>query len=416
MNVRFLSTYDTLGGACKGAYKLFRALADQPDLYVAPRMLVQEKCSNDPLVDTWKTSFARKAARQRKTLDLRGYWKDYPDRVRTPFSVNRIPGGLARRMRSEQPDIVHMHWINAGFVRIESLAGMNRPLVWTFRDMWPFTGGCHYAGDCEGYQKQCGHCPILRSGKENDLSRRIFQRKLRAWNKLKIHVVAPCRWMAQAATKSALFHHAPVNVIPNGVNVTVFSPGDKKAARRRLGLPEKGRILLFGAQHALVDERKGFAKLLEALQRLRSTFSQEDLTLLVFGADADLRRKLPFPAHFLGFVSEEAELAHVYRAADAFCAPSLQENMANTVLEALACGIPVAAFNIGGMPDMIEHETSGWLAAPFDCADLANGLARLMDGPQQMRDAARQSALSCFDIRIVARMYAELYERILASK
>ena len=416
MRVRFLSTYDTSGGACRGTYKLFRALADQPDLNVAPRMFVQEKFGEDPLVEGAKTFVGRTLARHRKSLDLRGLWRDYPDRQRIPFSVHRLPGSVSRKILRDRCDIVHLHWVSAGFVRIEALARIRKPLVWTFRDMWPFTGGCHYAGSCRRYRDLCGRCPILGSDRENDLSRRIFVRKQNSWRNLRIHVVAPSRWMAESARESALFKDASITIIPNGVNVETFAPHDKIDARRQLGLSEKGRVLVFGAQDALTDARKGYRYLRRALERLRTDFGPEELSLLMFGADLDFDHPFPFSAKSLGVVADDRKLALAYAAGDVFCAPSVQENMANTVLEALACGRPVAAFRIGGMPDMITHGENGWLAAPMHDEDLSRGLARLLKGGPSLESAARQTALERFDIRQIACRYAGLYNRILSDK
>lgn len=407
MKALLLSTTDIRGGACRGAFKLFTALDKRQD--VEPRMLVQEKYGEHPLVDPLCVPLRGR----RKQFDLHGLWRDYPDRVRTPFSVHRVPGGVAWAVRRQRPDLAHLHWVSAGFVRIEALARFRVPLVWTFRDMWPMTGGCHYAGDCLGYLEQCGFCPILRSGAESDLSRRIFKRKQRAWKELGIHVVAPCAWMADCARQSALFRDADITVIPNGVDVARFAPVEQVAARRELGLPERGRLLLFGAEYALQDARKGFAHLREALKRLRHRLGPEGLSLLVFGADLPSDHDLPFPARSLGRVDDDRLLGLAYSAADVFCAPSVQENMANTVLESLACGTPVVAFRIGGMPDMITPEENGWLAEPFDPDDLAQGIMWSTQAGIPAREAARRSALERFDINLVAAQYAAVYARIM---
>lgn len=416
MKVLFLSTYDTLGGACRGARKLFRALNEETGLGVEARMLVQEKFGDDRFVSTWAGMPWNFTARWRKEFDLRPLRKQYPDRLRIPFSVNRTPGGLARKARQTNSDLVHLHWVNAGFVNIDALRRMNAPLLWTFRDMWPLTGGCHYAGECDRFTKQCGRCPVLRSGEELDLSRKIFERKAKAWKGLGIHVVAPCRWMEAQARRSALFGEASITVIPNGVDVDTFSPKDREQARSELGLPLTGRIVLFGAQHALADARKGFAHLVNAFKRLRSLGDSADISLLVFGADLNDADSLPFPVRSLGVIDDDRKLAAAYAAADVFCSPSLEENMANTVLEALSCGVPVVAFRIGGMPDMIEHGVNGLLAKPLDDEDLALALARVSHAGPEFGKAARAIALKRFDIRIIASKYAKLYEEILERK
>jgi glycosyltransferase involved in cell wall biosynthesis len=413
MHVLFLSTTDLHGGAARGSYKLFEALDDCDNINM--EMLVQNKYGEHPRVTQLPvTQLLAPLGEWRKKLDLRAIWHNYPERVRTPFSVHRVPGGVAWAVRRRKPDIVNLHWVSAGFVRIEALPRFHAPVVWTLHDMWAMTGGCHFSHGCQKYMESCGNCHILRSGTENDASRRIFERKLHSWNRLNINIVAMSTWIAECARKSSLFRKANITVIPNGINTNQFFPVPSTEARQILGLPTSCRILLFGADHAINDPRKGFAYLTKSLENLRQVFRQEELLLLIFGAEKSATPNLPFPTRFMGRVGDET-LRLAYGAADVFCAPSLEENMANTVLEALSCGTPVVAFNIGGMPDMIVHGKNGWLAKPFNTEDLASGITYCVNADKSIRDTSRRTALEKFDINIIARKYIEIYNSIIIS-
>ena len=192
----------------------------------------------------------------------------YRHRAPGLFSTAWLPDLLASRLLAQRPDVVHLHWINYGFVRIETLARIGRPLLWTLHDMWPFTGGCHYAGACGRYQAGCGDCPQLDSASAVDLSSRTMRRKRLAWSGRDLTVIAPSRWLAGLAGRSALFAASRVEVIPNCLDTVRFCPGSKAAARAALGLPQDRRLVLFVALDADAEPRKGFDQLEAALGRL----------------------------------------------------------------------------------------------------------------------------------------------------
>lgn len=416
MKVLFLSTSDIRGGASLGSYKLLNALAEQ-GLEVSA--FVQEKEGDSPLIKTFVTPLTQNFARVRKYLDLWWLYKRYPYRERAPFSVHWLPDSLRKIVRELAPDIIHLHWISAGFMRIETLPKFKARLVWTFHDMWPFTGGCHYSNDCTAFRDHCGHCPILKSNRYRDLAYGIFRRKQKSWHNAKMRVVALSRWMAREARSSALFRDAKIDIISNGVDTNVFRPYEKDLARRLLNLPLKQRLILFGAEHATKDPRKGFSYLQDALGILHKDFDRSHFHLVVFGDSGPSKGagQVPFPTHYLGRLNDPLSLAFAYSASDVFIAPSIQENMANTVLESMACGTPVVSFNIGGMPDMISHRIDGWLAEPLKAFDLARGIEFVLKDTEdgELGRSARHTILERFDIRKVAMKYIELYNNLLAD-
>jgi glycosyltransferase involved in cell wall biosynthesis len=298
-------------------------------------------------------------------------------------------------------------------MRIETMRRIGKPLVWTLHDMWAFTGGCHYAGSCEGYQARCGACPQLRSGSPGDLSRRIWRRKERAWGGLPMVVVTPSRWLARCAERSSLFRERRVEVIPYGLDLDRFRPVDRSIARSILALPQDKRLILFGAMSSTSDERKGFRHLAAAMKALAAEDPPADTELVVFGASRPAEPpELGFPVHYLGHLHDDISLALVYAAADLFVAPSTEDNLPNTVMEATACGTPTVAFDIGGMPDLVEPDRTGYLARPFDDGELAFGI-RTMLGDREALAArgamARAKAEREFPRELQARRYAALY-------
>src|SRR5690554_3540601 len=173
------------------------------------------------------------------------------------------------------PKIVQLHWINAGYIRIEDLAKIKRKIVWRLADCWPFTGGCYYFGACKRYLTGCGKCPKLGSDDENDISREIWQRKEKAWQSMDMSIVVPTPWMKQVVENSTLLKNKRVIVIPNGLNLNEFYPIDKMIAREALNIPFDKKIILYGATNAISDPRKGFSLLLEALRFLSKKHHHE---------------------------------------------------------------------------------------------------------------------------------------------
>lgn len=334
-----------------------------------------------------------------------------------PFSISVLPGSATRRATELKPDIVNLHWVTDEFLSIESLRKFAVPVVWTLHDAWAFTGGCHYPARCMAYRESCGRCPALKSGREIDLSRFVWRRKRRAWQNFSPTLVAPSRWLADCARTSSLFHDLPIEVIPNGIDLTIFRPMDRCSAREILNLPRDRRLILFGAVNSMDDPRKGAHLLLPSLEKLRDRQSYDKIELLVFGSERSERTaNLPFRAHYFGHLHDEISLALLYNAADVVAVPSLEDNFPNVVLEAMACGRPVVAFRIGGLPEMIEHGKNGYLTEPFSIDELSLGLDWCLNGPrpwQELSENAREKTVANFELTATARRYLRLYERLM---
>lgn len=412
MRPLLVNATDIKGGAARAAQRLLLALRSQG---ADARMLVQQRQSDDPHVLGPAPGPAHAWARLRPTLDMLPI-KRYPRGREVMFSPAHVPwSGVVRRINASDADVVHLHWINGGMLRVEDLAAIHKPLVWSLHDMWAFTGGCHYDEGCGKWDSHCGACPVLGSPREHDLSHEVFERKLAAFAQLPhLTIVGLSGWMARCAAKSRLLRGKRVVHLPNPIDTDIFKPMDRLAARRSLGLPEGRRLVLFGAVNATGDLRKGFIQLAAALRAL----PEGDTELVVFGAE---RPKDPpdlgHPAHYLGHLHDDASLCALYNCADVTVLPSLQENLSNTVVESLACGTPVAAFDIGGNADMVQHHVNGALAKAMDAGGLSAAIQWCLGHADHdgLRRAARQSAEEKFAMGNVARRYLELYGEVVQA-
>lgn len=415
MKILHISANDLEGGAARAAYRLNKGLQS---INVDSQMLVQKKTSDDPTVVAPQNLIDKSIAKVGGILDTIPA-KFYPRQTQTSFSAQWLPDRICSKVAQLNPDLINLHWIHKSHLRIETIAKLNKPIIWTLHDMWPFTGGCYYDRHCGKYVDSCGACPQLKSNKDRDLSRWIWQRKHQAWKNVPLTIVTPSQWLAECASSSSLFKNSPVKVIANGLDLHRYKPVNRQIVRQLLNLPQHKQLILFGAVKATSERRKGFHLLNEALQSLCQLGWQERIELIVVGASqSDSLVDLGFKTHFLGKLSDDISLAQVYAAADVFVAPSLQDNLPNTVVEAIACGTPCAAFKIGGMPEIIEHRSNGYLARPFEIEDLAQGIAWILEDKerhQTLGDRARNKAEQEFTQELQARHYASLYSEVAAS-
>ena len=417
MKILFVNATDIRGGAAQAAQRIAGAVRGAG---AEVRFLVKER-SGPPAEAMVTNALASRLPILAKMID-RAPVLAYPHGASLFRTLNFSPAwargaDTAERINRIGADIVHLHWVNYGLLGPEGIARIRAPVVWTLHDMWPFTGGCHYSGGCARYGDRCGLCPVLGSRSQTDLSRRLLDRKLRAFAAKPIRVVAPSAWLGTLAQSSAVFGQAPVSVIPNPLDTVRFSPGDRSAARGRLGLPPDVPLILFGAANAFTNPHKGYAGLRQALEDIAARPIGPKPHLAVFGADESQRGFAPggMVTHLLGRLADPSAVADAYRAADVFAAPSLQDNLPSTVMESLGCGTPVVAFDIGGMADMIDPGRTGRLVRPGDLAGLADALVEGVGATAQMRAAARLAAETRFSPDRVGAAYLRIYEAALAG-
>lgn len=408
MKVLIVNTHDIAGGAARAANRLHKGLRA---FGIDSHMLVQIKSGQDPTVIAPITKLEKIAAKIRPFVDRLGL-KNYKNKTQTLFSRGMVgDSSLVNRINSMSPDIVHLHWVNQGFLSITDIAEIEAPIVWSLHDMWPFTGGCHYDEWCNAFTKSCGNCKVLGSSQARDLSAKAFKQKQMSYSKANITVVGLSNWLAGEAKKSHLFSDKTVVSLPNPIDPNEFGPLDKIFTRRLFGLPIDKKLVLFGAMGATADPRKGFLQISEALASLDS-----DYELVVFGAEAPTTvQGFKQKAHYLGVLSDNISLKALYNTADVMVVPSLQENLSNAIMESLACGTPVVAFNIGGNGDMITHQQNGYLAKPFDVDDLAYGIEQQLSlsSSQGRSQQIVADTYARFAMDTVIPRYIELYQSIM---
>lgn len=413
LKLLMLNTYDDWGGAAKAASRLNRGMQG---IGIDSRLLVQGKTTDARDVVGTQNPMLKIAYGLRTVLGTIPV-RLYPHKPVNNFTPALMPDRLAGQVADIAPDVIHLHWIAAGFCRVETLGKFKKPLVWTLHDSWAFTGGCHVPFGCTKYRRQCGSCPILGSARQGDLSRWTWKRKERAWRDLDLTVVAPSSWLADCARSSSLFRDTRIKVIPNGLDLKLFKPMDKRAARELLCLPSDMKIILFGAVGAVRDRNKGFHLLRPALKSISRKLTK--LMVVIFGSSEPTNPPdLGVPVVYLGRLHDEFSLVAAYAAADIFVAPSLQENLPYTVMEAMACGTPCVAFRQGGISDLIEDKISGYLAQPDDTGDLARGIAWVLEDPVrhvELSCRARQKIAAEFALNLVARRYLDLYRELLGN-
>lgn len=410
-----LNSYDSHGGAAIATYRLHDGLRK---IGVDSDMLVQHKFTTDSsVIRSGKSAFCTSVVSPLRPYADRLPIGFYRKRKKRPFSTALVPDSIRAQISSCDPDVVHLFWINAGFVKIETLAKIGRPLVWTLHDMWPFTGGCHYDDECGGYKDRCGNCPQLMSRNVRDLSRWTWRRKSRAWNDLPMTIVATSNWMAECAKASSLFRDKRIEVLPNGIDEQKYKPLDKRIAREAFNLPQNKSLILLSAFSATDDPRKGFQFLAPMIGNLARNDWGDRIEFAILGA-AETRSGFieGIKTHYISHLQDEISQVLLYSAVDVLVAPSRQENLSNTVMESMSCGTPVVAFRIGGMTDLITHLSDGYLADPFEHDDLANGIRRVLQDPEHyslLSGRARESAVRKYSILNVASEYRKIYEGLV---
>ena len=405
-----LLTANDTGGAGIATRRIHEGLRE---INVDSKMLVRNKGTDDPTIQAPTTKFSKALSRIRPQLDslpLRLY------DASEEYSINWVPDRLHKRVEKINPDIVHLNWVGGGYMSAGSIDSFNRPVVWRLADMWPLTGGCHYADGCTRYRSSCGKCPQLNSSLSADPSRITLKRKKQAVEQANVTVVATTSWLAESARESSIFKNCPVEVIPNGLNTDIFKSFDQSIGRGIFGLPSDVPLVLFGAVGPLSNPRKGHDLLVDALRTLQRDINNEP-ELVVFGTnEPEKPSDFGFETHYIGYLNDEESLALLYSAVDVMIVPSRYEGFGQTVTEAMACGTPVVAFDTTGPGEIIDHKETGYLASAYDTKDLANGIKFLVANPEQrsqLGKQARNKVLEQYQYTRVAGEYLDLYERII---
>ena len=407
--ITILSHSDNGGGASRAAYRLYRALQAAE---IKSRMTVRSKLTGDWTVTATSKTHAKAVNLVRARFG--GYLMLLQKTSNANMhSANLLPSNLAAPINASDADIVNLHWLGGETMSVEDVARIRKPVVWTLHDMWAFCGAEHvtdYGADARwrsGYYR--GNRPANSAGL--DIDRRTWERKRRAWT-TPLQIVTPSRWLADCVRHSALMKDWPVTVIPNVLDTEMFKPLDRRYCRHVLNLPGDKKIVLFGALGGGGSLNKGYDLLLDAMKSLAE--SRLDILCVVFGQSAPQKPSdIPFPIRWMGHIGDDATLALLYGAADVMVIPSRLENLPQSGTEAHACGCPVVAFNCAGLPEVVDHRVTGYLAEAYQTDDLARGIAWVVSDEYinaNLGLAARKKAEALWSAKSVVPAYLDVYE------
>ena len=406
MNVVILNTSEKMGGAAIAANRLMNSLNK---FGVNTKMLVRDKQTEDPNVISINTSFLNK-----KINKIRFYWERLIIFIATGFnrknlfraSIANTGTDVIKHPLIQNADVIHLHWINQGFLSlndIKKLTKLNKPIIWTMHDMWPCTGIYHHTKDSPFYTNTIG---------KRFLTKRTTRKKGDLYKSGQISFVCCSHWLENEAKKSTLTNPYTITCIPNPIDTTVFKRL-KQNTRTELGLPENKFLILFGALN-VTDKQKGIDYLIKSLEHLQKNFPvlHKNIELVVFGqVKTEIQSLFNVPIHAMGYLNDINQIVKLYNAIDIFITSSLEENLPNTIMESMACGTPCIGFNIGGIPEMIDHKQNGYVAEYLNAQDLAIGIDWILNKANynELSISALQKVVDNYSEDVVTSQYLKLY-------
>ncbi len=414
MNILHLNTFDIHGGAARAAYRIHAALRAngiRSEMLVAQKDGFDEnvKCYNIPLLQQ-KRRFFQKILKLQKTKNP------------TFHSGNLFPTGIYKEISLSNADVVHFHWIGYDLISIAEVKKISQPIVWTLHDMWAFCGTEHYIDLNSQERFQKGYCSANKPLTDDgffDVDKFVWRKKQNHWKNIKFYFVGPSKWIVNCVQKSCLFFNHYATVIPNCLDTQLFRPKNKEACRKTFNLEQNKKILLFGADGGGGNPLKGFSVLQEALKILPLKLSKE-IQCVVFGEHKQSEKKdiNGIQINYIGRIANDEQLALVYNVANVFIIPSMIDNLPNTVMEAMSCGVPCIGFNVGGIPDLIDHKENGFIVQEFSSQQLADGIKWLLSDNNRLTvfgKAARAKVLKSYQFDLIAKKYIDLYRQVLSE-
>lgn len=409
MKATLVSHSDAGGGAARAAFRLHLTLRD---IGIQSRMRVASRRTDDRDV-TGPTGKVAKALSVLRPIvaSTATRWQLSGNPVQ--HSLSFLPSAIAQELNASDAEVVNLHWVCAETMSIADIGRIRKPVVWTLHDTWAFCGSEHYPATLADRRSALGYTPGTRAADHRglDLDAWVWKRKRRAWRR-PMDIVAPSKWVADLARQSKLMQGWPVQVIANPLPVDTFMPCPKSIGRQLFGLPRDAQLLLFGAVGGTAPAIKGWDLLEPALRQL--AVSRPGCQAVVLGQSRPASApNIGMPIHYVGRLEDNASLALLYSAVDAVVVPSRLDNLPQVGTEAQACGVPVVAFDCAGLPEVVDHQHTGFLARPYDPADLARGLAWVLEDEVRRHAlgvAARDRAVARWSPAVIAPQYQAAYQ------
>lgn len=443
MNILQVSSMDTYGGAARIAWDLhtsYRKMGHRA------RMFVGGKFANDPDVALfpevapstlrkltydfgvkvaglhieWKGKSLGRLFQRLSRIDPVRAWNNY-------WGVEDFDYQSTWRLLDlpshDKPEIIHMHNLHANYFDLRILPALSGhyPVVLTLHDAWLLAGHCAHSLDCEKWRTGCGSCPYLDASPpiNRDSSAYNWRRKRNIYANSRVYIVSPSQWLLDRAMDAgSILRQATVNarVIPNGIDLETFSSSSRLKAREELSIPKEDYVLLFVATDSKNNMYKDYTTIHSAMEQVSMQPVSKDILLLVLGGESPESRIGNTRMRFVPYMDDPAKIAKYYQAADVYLHAARAETFPTVIIEALACGLPVIATRVGGIPEQVTDGIDGFLVEPFDFQGMASRILELM-GNETLRikmgeNAIRKAQISWRRENMVSN-YLKYYEEIV---
>ncbi len=391
----------TKNGAFKGAHILHKALCD---LKIDSKVLNDHNSINEfreKRIISINNNLHKKLLNKMFIIIEKTLKSLFLPRPRETFTLSLLGTDITKLKEYKEADIIHFHWLSQGFISLSSLAKINKPTVWTMRDMWAFTGGSHYLMDFEKYEK------TYISKIIQNFKKKVYQKNFR--------FVAVSEWIRSRANKSSVLKKYNINKIDNNIDLQNFNYTPKKIARKNLKISTKKKIILYGAQNPQ-SPRKGWDIFVKTLKKL----DKSKYFLLIFGNfwSQKVLDDIKIEYQSLGFIDDKKKLNNAYSCADLFVASSIQDAWPKTFAEAMFCGTPVVCFDKTSISEIVDHKINGFVVKKLNSNKLLEGiewLSKEVSNNKSVSFKARKKILE-FDSKKIAKKYINLYQEILYIK
>ena len=404
LKVLHVNYSDINGGAAIGVKRLHKSLVKKG---IKSSLLVADKSSREELIfgptstfEIIKFLLLRSLSRVIKRLFIK---------TKNPetFSFNFIRTNILKKINNFDCDIVNLHWIGNEMISIDQINKINKPIVWTFWDMWPFCGAEHYTDNKryqDGYNKNNKDCKGL------DISRMVWNKKKKLSEN--IEIICPSQWMYDCVKNGSLYKKNSVNKIPFNLDTEFWSSSEKEFSKKNFGIPDNKKIVLFGSSTS-ANNRKGFDIIINLLNKFKN---KDDIFLILFGLKPNNLEKLKINYKYLGEIKDEYTLKNLYSASDLLLMPSLLEAFGQISSEAASCGVPSLIFEKTGMVDFIEHKFNGYVSIHKNEKDLLDGLNWCLKDENLIKISqnARNKIVGYCNDEMVSEKYIDIYKKKLS--
>ncbi len=340
-------------------------------------------------------------------------------RITSKFGLNDIHCIRSFNIRKHEfylnADILNFHIIHSGYFSYLAIPFLtkNKPAVFTLHDMWSFTGHCSYSYDCDKWKTGCGNCPYPNSypAVRKDSTRLEWKLKYLVYQHSDLYIVTLSHWLTEQV-KQSMLNRFPVYHIPNGIDTEAYQPLDSEKCKYLLGIPKGKKVLMFGAAN-LKQNRKGGDLLIKSLQNLPVSLKSDIILLILGDGGESFSEMVGISSLNLGYISNDRLKSIAYSASDLFIFPTRADNLPLVLQESMSCGTPMVSFNVGGVPDLVRHGITGYLAQPENIKDFCNGIINLFEDNklrEQMSQKCREIILSEYPLELQAQRYIELYQ------